>query len=85
MSGKVIHITDELFIKVKEHCDILDISAGQWAREVLETALNNNTIPVTIKSKDISPVVKKELLNPSPSVKRDNDPWSCPPFWEEYD
>lgn len=73
MSGKVIHLSDEIHSKMMDFCKEHNMSASRWVESLIDDAIQRTTITV---------VDKKQLPKQEDNINQD-DLWSKPPFWRQ--
>ena len=80
MPNKVIHVSDELHLRVKNHCEANKLQMSVWLEGVLREALGKKNKE---KLRAVSaPVKRGKKIQTGEPVKDGPKPWEEKPFWE---
>lgn len=92
-NGKVVHLSDQMHRRVREHCVAQDIPMRHWVEQVLAAALDR---PDTSNQDRVVPAAPPPPAPPKPAPERvavpkkplqelpeetGTEPWALPPFW----
>jgi hypothetical protein len=82
MSGKVIHLSDEIHARMKAYCTEHDLVASQWVESLIHNAVSGNE-EVKRVERESAVVNKKERVDFFTPCASSDDPWAKPPFWDK--